>query len=200
MALRLSILELKTYQWELKKKKPRFLCLHGFRTSAEIMQKQLTNWPESITEKMDLVFINAPNPAQRKSSVGNFFDPPYYKWFEYDEGATLTNVPKIKFLIIIGGGMVLNPALAEKAFVPPIKCPSVHLIGQRDYIRPHGNKLLECFVDPLVIRHPKGHVIPELDEKGSDTMQMFLEKIEKSLHINNTINGGIPNQTRRIQT
>ncbi|KAF7130781.1 hypothetical protein RHSIM_Rhsim10G0165600 [Rhododendron simsii] len=66
-------------------KKPRFLCLHGFRTSSEILQKQLQRWPEAVLEKFDLVFIDAPYKAQGRSMVEGFYDPPYYEWFQFTE-------------------------------------------------------------------------------------------------------------------
>ncbi|XP_058184896.1 uncharacterized protein LOC131302340 [Rhododendron vialii] len=65
--------------------KPRFLCLHGFRTSSEILQQQLRRWPEAVLEKFDLVFIDAPYKAQGRSMVEGFYDPPYYEWFQFSE-------------------------------------------------------------------------------------------------------------------
>ncbi|EXB75571.1 hypothetical protein L484_026043 [Morus notabilis] len=69
-------------------RKPRFLCLHGFRTSGEIMKKQVEKWPESVLEKMDLVFLDGPFPAQGKSDVDGIFDPPYYEWFRFNKEFT----------------------------------------------------------------------------------------------------------------
>jgi hypothetical protein len=67
-------------------RRPRFLCLHGFRTSAEIMRKQvLGKWPADVTARLDLVFADAPFPAEGKSDVEGIFDPPYYEWFQFDK-------------------------------------------------------------------------------------------------------------------
>ena len=66
-------------------RKPRFLCLHGFRTSAEIMKKQIGKWPQSVLDKLDLVFIDGPFPAQGKSDVDGIFDPPYFEWFQFNK-------------------------------------------------------------------------------------------------------------------
>uniref|UniRef100_A0A7C8ZS34 Serine hydrolase domain-containing protein n=1 Tax=Opuntia streptacantha TaxID=393608 RepID=A0A7C8ZS34_OPUST len=65
--------------------KPRFLCLHGFRTSAQILKKQIQKWPDSVRQKLDLVFVDAPFPAQGKSDVEGIFDPPYYEWFQFNK-------------------------------------------------------------------------------------------------------------------
>lgn len=66
--------------------KPRVLCLHGFRTSGEIMRKQvLGKWPEAVTSRLDLVFVDAPFPAEGKSEVEGVFPGPYYEWFQFDE-------------------------------------------------------------------------------------------------------------------
>ena len=68
---------------EQEGKKPRFLCLHGFRTSVEIMKKQIGKWPDSVLEKLD-VFLDAPFPCQGKSDVEGIFPPPYYEWFQFN--------------------------------------------------------------------------------------------------------------------
>ncbi|GLT74432.1 hypothetical protein SLA2020_462320 [Shorea laevis] len=209
-------------------RKPKFLCLHGFRTSGEILKKQVHKWPESVLEKLDLVFLDAPYPSQGKSDVEGIFDPPYYEWFQFnkefseytnfneclkyiedymikhgpfdgllgfsqgailsaglpglqEEGVALTKVPKIKYLIIIGGAKFKAPAVAEKAYSSPIKCPSLHFLGEMDFLKPYGLELLETCVDPVVIHHPKGHTIPRLDEKGLEITLEFIQRIQNVL-------------------
>lgn len=209
-------------------KKPRFLCLHGFRTSAEILKKQVGKWPQSVLDQIDLVFLDGPFPAQGKSDVEGVFDPPYYEWFQFNKefteytnfeeglqyiedfmikngpfdgllgfsqgailsaglpglqakGVALTKVPKIKFLIVIGGAKLKSPTVAEKAYSSPIQCPSLHFLGEKDFLKPYGLELLESCVDPVVIHHPKGHTVPRIDEKGLETMNSFLEKIQNEV-------------------
>jgi hypothetical protein len=206
-------------------RKLRLLCLHGFRTSGEIIKKQITGkWPESVLQKLDLVFVDAPFPCQGKSDVEGIFDPPYYEWFQFNKefteyqnfdeclaciedcmikcgpfdgllgfsqgailsaalpglqenGVALTKVPKIKVVIIIGGAKFRDPSVAEKAYSSPIQCPTVHFLGEQDFLKQYGTELLESFVDPLVIRHPKGHTIPRFDEKGLESMLGFIERM-----------------------
>ncbi|KAJ8426646.1 hypothetical protein Cgig2_029830 [Carnegiea gigantea] len=206
-------------------RKPRFLCLHGFRTSGEIMKKQMNKWPESIRQKLDLVFVDAPFQAMGKSDVEGIFDPPYYEWFQYNkefteytnlnesleyieecmikhgpfdgllgfsqgailsaalpglqaQGVALTEVPKLKFLIIIGGAKFQAESLAKKAYGSPIECPSLHFLGKEDFLRPYGEELLKSVVNPVVIRHPKGHTVPRIDEQALPIMLNFLDKIQ----------------------
>lgn len=45
------------------------------------------------------------------------------------QGVALTKVPKIKFLVIIGGAMFKAPSIAEKAYASPIQCQSLHFLG-----------------------------------------------------------------------
>ncbi|KAL9683381.1 hypothetical protein QQ045_015203 [Rhodiola kirilowii] len=190
--------------------KPRILCLHGFRTSGEIMKKQVVGkWPESVTSKFDLFFADAPFPCQGKSDVDGIFDPPYYEWFQFNmefteylnfdeclgyiedliikhgpfdglmgfsqgailsgalpglqkKGVALTKVPKIKFIIIIGGAKFQAPVVAEPAYSSPVDCPSLHFIGEQDFLKKHGLALIESCIDPVVINHPKGHTVPRL--------------------------------------
>ncbi|MCL7031932.1 hypothetical protein MKW94_006419 [Papaver nudicaule] len=215
-------------------RKPRFLCLHGMRTSAKIFEEQIfKRWPETILENIDLVFIDAPFPSHDKPTIKGFvgvddlFDPPYYDWFQFDQefmeyknleeclhyiedcmlklghfdglmgfsqgailsatlpalqtkGLALKKVPQIKNVIIIGGATFLCPIMAEKAH-PPGKnmCNSLHFLGETDVLKERGIKLLESFVNPYAIHHPRGHTVPRLDEKGLLIMQEFLQKIQE---------------------
>ncbi|CAA2991248.1 Hypothetical predicted protein [Olea europaea subsp. europaea] len=208
-------------------KKLRFLCLHGFRTSGEILKKQLvTKWPESVLEKLDLVFVDAPFPCKGKSEVEGIFDPPYYEWFQFnkefteyenfdeclayieecmlkhgpfdgllgfsqgailsaalpglqDNGVALQKVSKLNALIIIGGAKLRNQSVAEKAYSSVIQCPSVHFLGESDFLKQYGVELLDSFAQPLVIHHPKGHTIPRFDEEGLKSMLSFLERMQE---------------------
>ncbi|KAJ0703831.1 hypothetical protein HanPI659440_Chr14g0555681 [Helianthus annuus] len=38
--------------------------------------------------------------------------------------------------------------------------------------------LLESFVDPVVIHHPKGHTIPRLDDKSLEIFFTFIDKVQ----------------------
>ncbi|XP_026390030.1 esterase OVCA2-like [Papaver somniferum] len=201
------------------KTKPRFLCLHGMRTSAKIFKEQIfKRWPDSILENIDLVFIDAPFPSlDDKPTIRGFvgiddlFDPPYYDWFQFDQefmeyknldecidyiqdcmlklghfdglmgfsqggifsatlpalqkkGLALNKVPQIRNVMIIGGATFLCPVMAEKAHPPGNKnsCKSLHFLGETDILKERGMKLLESFVNPYVIHHPRGHTIPRL--------------------------------------
>ncbi|WOH02691.1 hypothetical protein DCAR_0522080 [Daucus carota subsp. sativus] len=72
----------------IKQRKPRFLCLHGFRTSGHILKTQLHKWPASVLDKLELVFPDAPFPCTGKSGVKGIFDPPYYEWYQPDKEFT----------------------------------------------------------------------------------------------------------------
>ncbi|CAH9105107.1 unnamed protein product [Cuscuta epithymum] len=99
-----------------------------------------------------------------------------------EKGLALTKIPKIKCVIIIGGAKVKDKPVAEKAYGSPIKCPSLHFIGKEDYMRESGTQLLQYFVDPVVIHHPKGHTIPRFDEKSLGEMLSFIERIERDIN------------------
>ncbi|KAL9229158.1 hypothetical protein vseg_004655 [Gypsophila vaccaria] len=210
-------------------RRPRFLCLHGFRTSGEILRRQVDKWPHTVRQKLDLVFVDGPFPAQGKSDVEGIFDPPYYEWFQFNkefttytnfercleyieecmiehgpidgllgfsqgailsaalpglqaQGVALTKVPKVKFLVIIGGAKLKSEQWAEKAYSSPIECPSLHFLGKEDFLRPHGEDLLKsAFIDPFIIYHPKGHTVPRIDDQSLPTMLSFIDKIQKVL-------------------
>ncbi|OMO73028.1 Serine hydrolase FSH [Corchorus olitorius] len=214
-------------------RKPRILCLHGFRTSGEILKKLVHRWPETVLEKLDLVFLDAPYPALGKSDVEGIYDPPYYEWFQANQdfteytnfeeclayiedymikngpfdgflgfsqgavlaaalpgmqrdGLALTKVPKIKFVILISGGKFGglkfgHTKLTSTAFSSPVECPSLHIIGEMDFLKPASTELLDSFVDPFVINHPRAHTVPKLDEKSMEVMLAFIERIQKTI-------------------
>ena len=78
-------------------RKPRFLCLHGFRTSGEILKTQVHKWPESVLQMLDLVYLDAPFPSQGKSDVEGIFDPPYYEWFQFNKVQILMHIVSLWF-------------------------------------------------------------------------------------------------------
>ncbi|XP_076887400.1 uncharacterized protein LOC143537542 [Bidens hawaiensis] len=99
------------------------------------------------------------------------------------EGVALTKVPKVKFVIIIsgakfGGSKFGIPKLASASFSTPITTPSLHLIGETDFMKEESMALRESFVDPVVVHHPKGHTIPRLDDKSMEIFCNFIAKIQ----------------------
>ncbi|KAI8030716.1 Rhodanese-like domain-containing protein 6 [Camellia lanceoleosa] len=192
-----------------KKKKPRILCLHGFRTSGEILKKQMGRWSEMVMGRLDLVFLDGPCPAAGQSDVEGFFDPLYYAWFQFRQDFSeymnfdeciayiedcMTRIGPFDGLLGFSQGALLSTALpgmqtegvaltrlAENAFSSPIECSSLHFISEKDLAKPYAIELLDSFVDPFVIYHHEGHVVPKLDEKGLEVMLSFLEKIQKLL-------------------
>ncbi|XP_072953346.1 LOW QUALITY PROTEIN: uncharacterized protein [Typha angustifolia] len=209
----------------IARRRPRFLCLHGFRASGEIMRTGVVGaWPADVIARLDLVFADGSFPAEGKSSLEGIFPPPYFEWYQRDTdmnyrnidkcleyieelmikdgpfdgligfsqgamlsaalpglqatGMALTRVPKVKYVVIMSGGIFLPPEVVEKAYAPKIECPSLHIIGEKDPLREDGEILVKSFVDPFIIRHSEGHIVPRLDDKGLETMLNFLNKIE----------------------
>ncbi|KAL6845717.1 hypothetical protein ACP4OV_024292 [Aristida adscensionis] len=217
-------------------RRPRFLCLHGFRTSGEVMRRQVTGrWPREVTSRLDLVFPDAPFPAEGASPVAGAFDPPFYEWCQFvgedflrcrnldksfsyveelmaregpfdgqlgfsqgaglsavlaglqEQGLALTGVAKVKFVVLIAGAKIRSPAAATRA--ARSNAPRfTSLICDDDFVRTHSEELVESFHAPLVIRHPKGHTVPKLDEKGLPVMLSYLSKIEREMTEMNTGN------------
>nr|GMC48252.1 rhodanese-like domain-containing protein 6 [Ipomoea batatas] len=169
-------------------RKPRFLCLHGFRTSAEILKKQVVGkWNPAVVEKLDLVFVDAPFPCQGKSDVEGLFDPPYYEWFQFNKDFTEYEnfdecLEYIEDYMIKHGPFDGLLGFSQVSLVPAILM-GVFVIGKEDFLREPGLQLIESCVDPLVIHHPKGHTIPRFDEKGLEDMLSFVERIQKEINM-----------------
>lgn len=46
--------------------------------------------------------------------------------------------------------------------------------GTRDPLKPWCETLPACFESPVIIRHGRGHVVPQLDEAQLQTLRSFL--------------------------
>ncbi|EFJ51423.1 hypothetical protein VOLCADRAFT_116421, partial [Volvox carteri f. nagariensis] len=70
---------------------------------------------------------------------------------ERGEGG-LRDIPPLRCVVLIGGGVVRDPAFAHLC----------HLIGRLDPLQPNGEQLVGMFKQPLVLFHDQGHVVPRL--------------------------------------
>ncbi|KAI5063874.1 hypothetical protein GOP47_0020544 [Adiantum capillus-veneris] len=94
-----------------------------------------------------------------------------------EQGLALTSVPQLRFVIVISGGVLDGEHEWRDCYSEPIKCPSLHFIGTRDFLQPRNEELLLKFANPIVIRHEARHTVPRLDEKAVLPMKTFLERI-----------------------
>ncbi len=53
--------------------------------------------------------------------------------------------------------------------------PSLHVIGEADPIAPLSRRLAGAFLNPVVLEHGRGHVMPALPPEGVATLRAFLE-------------------------
>ncbi|XP_016500951.1 dihydrofolate reductase isoform X2 [Nicotiana tabacum] len=100
------------------------------------------------------------------------------------ERVVLTKIPNIKFVIIISGFKFGAPEfgcpkLAANAYSSPIECPSLHFIGEKETKKTSEEELVKCFVNPVVIHHPEGHKVPNLDAESVKTVIAFINKVKK---------------------
>lgn len=96
-------------------------------------------------------------------------------------GIALQKVPKIKFIIIIGGAMFKSTKVAKDAYSSTMDIPSLHFLGETDFLKPYGTELIDLFKNPVVVNHPKGHTVPRLDEKSLEKVTAFIDTIEHLL-------------------
>eukprot|EP00250_Pteridium_aquilinum_P008107 c17678_g1_i2 orf=215-1114(+) len=209
------------------RKRLRVLCLHGFRTSAAILQQQLFNkWDSTLLhDLLDLTFLDAPFPCSGKSDVDGIFPPPFYEWFKYNiifteytgleeciqyisdfmyehgpfdgllgfsqgavlcaalaglqqKGLALSNHPPLKFVLIISGAMFKNVKVKQDCYSDIIRCPSLHFIGTKDWLKPKNEELREVFEDPIIVRHGAKHTVPKLDEEAIAVLRTFLRRVQ----------------------
>ena len=69
-------------------------------------------------------------------------------------------------------------------FINLVRLYEMVVTGERDPMKPRGVKLLESFIDPLVIYHPKGHISTLYfifsDHKAVNVMQTFIHMISNT--------------------
>jgi hypothetical protein len=94
------------------------------------------------------------------------------------QGIAFQKVPKIKFVIIIGGAKLKSAKLAENAYSSSLETLSLHFLGETDFLKPYGTQLIESYKNPVVVHHPKGHTVPRLDEKSLEKVTAFIDTLE----------------------
>jgi hypothetical protein len=94
------------------------------------------------------------------------------------KGIAFQKVPKIKFVIIIGGAKLKSAKLAENAYSSSLETLSLHFLGETDFLKPYGTQLIESYKNPVVVHHPKGHTVPRLDEKSLEKVTAFIDTLE----------------------
>ncbi|KAH7388393.1 hypothetical protein KP509_16G073800 [Ceratopteris richardii] len=127
------------------------------------------------------------------------------------QGLALTSVPKLRFVIIISGGVLNGEHEWKSCYSDPIKCASVHLIGicyaleefmvyevcttiyngfslwqcckagSRDFLKARNEDLLQKYENPVVIRHDARHTVPRLGVEAVLPMKKFLENVLVSI-------------------
>jgi pimeloyl-ACP methyl ester carboxylesterase len=167
----------------------RMLCLHGYHGSAAILRRQMAPVADRLPADVELVFVDAPSLAsgdfgwwhdgfrgweRTRDWVTDLIRAEHFDGvFGFSQGAALAGLLaaistaeaapiSFDFAIMVGGFTSSSPQHAH-LFPGKIRMPSVHVMGRIDGIVPMGDSLLlaERFVDPLVIQHGGGHVIPD---------------------------------------
>lgn len=55
-----------------------------------------------------------------------------------------------------------------------LQVPSCHVIGHQDWVKQHAINLARQFQSPIVIMHPRGHVIPRLTGHHLAVLKAYL--------------------------
>ena len=82
----------------------------------------------------------------------------------------------VRFRFHIDGFLDVRDPHLQVAYSDLIHCPSLHIMGEQDQVTPHSRTLVEYFASPVVIEHPRHHVIPELDEEKTNTLVDFVTR------------------------
>ncbi|XP_022154224.1 dihydrofolate reductase-like [Momordica charantia] len=93
------------------------------------------------------------------------------------QGKVLKEHPPIKLLVSISGSKFRDEKICEVAYKHKIEAKSVHLIGEKDWLKLPSQELASAFHDPLIIRHPQGHTVPRLDEAATKELQCWVDAV-----------------------
>jgi Serine hydrolase (FSH1) len=165
----------------------RMLCLHGYHGSAQILRRQIA--PLAAGLSADLDFVDAPSLATGdfgwwhdgfagwERTVGWAVDlltiRRYDGIFGFSQGGALAGLLAairedgryaqldFHFAIMVGGFTSTLPRHAD-LFARKLTLPSLHVTGSIDGLVPMRDslQLADRFANPLILRHPGGHVIP----------------------------------------
>eukprot|EP00250_Pteridium_aquilinum_P008106 c17678_g1_i1 orf=215-1021(+) len=178
------------------RKRLRVLCLHGFRTSAAILQQQLFNkWDSTLLhDLLDLIFTEYTGLEECIQYISDFMyeHGPFDGLLGFSQGAVLcaalaglqqkglalSNHPPLKFVLIISGAMFKNVKVKQDCYSDIIRCPSLHFIGTKDWLKPKNEELREVFEDPIIVRHGAKHTVPKLDEEAIAVLRTFLRRVQ----------------------
>ncbi|MCO5587539.1 hypothetical protein L7F22_041489 [Adiantum nelumboides] len=94
------------------------------------------------------------------------------------KGLALSKHPPLRFVLIISGAMFKNIKVKEDCYSDIIRCPSVHFIGSKDWLKPKNEELRQVFKEPVILRHGAKHTVPRLDKEGIAVLRNFLTRVQ----------------------
>lgn len=92
-------------------------------------------------------------------------------------GMTLRGAPPLRFVCVFGAAHSRHPRHLEAFQQGRVEIPTCHIIGHKDFIKEHSVNLVRQFDSPIVICHPRGHVIPNLQGPQLAVLRAFLESM-----------------------
>ncbi|OWM73120.1 hypothetical protein CDL15_Pgr001234 [Punica granatum] len=126
---------------------------------------EYTNLEECITYLCDYIMTNGPFDGLLGFSQGATLSALLLGY--QAQGKVLKDHPPLKFFVSISGSKFRDPSICDVAYKDPIKLKSVHFVGAKDWLKLRSEELASAFHNPLIIRHPQGHVVPRLDEEAT---------------------------------
>lgn len=92
-------------------------------------------------------------------------------------GTVLQGAPPLRFICLFGAAFSDHPRHLEAFVKGRVEIPTVHVIGHKDFIRKHSVNLVRQFASPVVIFHPRGHVIPHLEGPQLAVLRAFFQSM-----------------------
>jgi predicted esterase len=170
-------------------KPTRILALHGYHGSARVLRRQIAPLSAVLPAETELVFVDAPSLStgdfgwwhdgfrgweQTRDWVLDLAEEEQFDGvFGFSQGAALaglltalqhsdpTTSLRFGFAVMVGGFTSYDPQHTA-LFQRKVTISSLHVMGTSDGIVPMRDslRLAERFEEPVIVKHPSGHVIP----------------------------------------
>ncbi|KAK9843632.1 hypothetical protein WJX81_000221 [Elliptochloris bilobata] len=127
-------------------------------------------WEETISYLTTFCAVNGPFDGLWAFSQGTMVSSILLAMQQ--KGQVLQDHP-LRFAVLFAGVRPRVPELAQ-LLTDQLDVPSLHVIGERDKIKQWSLQLAELFMKPLVLMHPRGHIIPALTDESIATLRSFL--------------------------
>ncbi|CAL8463976.1 g3511 [Coccomyxa elongata] len=138
-------------------------------TTKEILRYK--GWDETLAFVKDYIGLHGPFDGFWAFSQGTILASLLLAMKQ--QGLILQHPCAPRFALCFGG-VIAAPVMQHFYHATKIQAHSLHCIGDKDFVKKWSHKLMDTFDNPLLITHPRGHVVPALEGESLEKLRSFL--------------------------